>query len=257
MSTDHPAHPSADQLRPADRRALLAGIGGLAAGALLAGSRSAHAGPLDPPVGPITPTGLTLDELAARTSRPSGIAEPRRPFPAAGLGSTITESGSYYLTSDFTGNIFIEAEDVTLDLCGFTLRGGFSDSSAIVINLPTQRVLIRNGRIDAVLIVRGITADVPGLQLTVEDLVLVGFSSSSQYVGVRSLQGVTTCRRVSVAGFQIGFQTAQSTLDDCQAIDCFQAVVATASVAMRRFFARRPSGLTAGSSTTTTPSREP
>jgi hypothetical protein len=39
---------------PTDRRALLAGIGGLAAGAFIAGK--ANAGPLSPPAGPIAPT---------------------------------------------------------------------------------------------------------------------------------------------------------------------------------------------------------
>ena len=50
---------------PTDRRAMLAGLGGLAAGAML--TRSASAGDLNPPAGPVAPTMKKLDEIEPRT----------------------------------------------------------------------------------------------------------------------------------------------------------------------------------------------
>ena len=120
----HPTEPLIEQERtnapiPAsgDRRALLAGIGGLAATAFLAGK--ATAGPLTPPPGPIAPT-------------PG--PEPRIPVgPETTPGDTssvfrITQPGSYYLTANVAGlsgrnGITIDASNVTLDLNGFALIG--------------------------------------------------------------------------------------------------------------------------------------
>lgn len=58
---DLPANPAADSSVLADRRAMLAGIGGLAAGALLLSTRSAQAGPLNPPAGPVAQSARTAN----------------------------------------------------------------------------------------------------------------------------------------------------------------------------------------------------
>lgn len=99
------------------RRALLAGIGGLAAGAVLAGR--AHAGPLSPPAGPIAPTPGPEPRIAINETNTPGDAESIY---------KITQPGSYYLTGNITGaagkhGIVIAASDVSLDLMGFELAG--------------------------------------------------------------------------------------------------------------------------------------
>lgn len=136
MSKSEPEH---------NRRALLVGIGGLAAGAVL--SRQAHAGPLDPPLGPIAPT--------------SG-PEPRTPINSTntpGDASSlfkITQPGSYYLAGNITGvsgkhGIAIASSGVTLDLNGFDLvglfsiMGAFDGVSITVLNL--RNITVLNGSI--------------------------------------------------------------------------------------------------------------
>lgn len=121
------------------RRAMLAGLGGLAAGALLAGK--AHAGPLTPPAGPISST-------------PG--PEPRIPVNAQNTPGNSTSTfriiqpGSYYLEGNITGEsgkigIAILANDVTLDLNGFSLLGVPGSSHGIHVFNNPRRITIRNG----------------------------------------------------------------------------------------------------------------
>lgn len=112
------------------RRLILAGAG-LAGVAGL--SRLAKAGPLDPPVGPITPTGKTLQRIDDRIARTdAGFAEPRIPVQSlpgsASAVHVITQPGSYYLTENISGEpgkngIEIRADSVSLDLSGHALIG--------------------------------------------------------------------------------------------------------------------------------------
>ena len=137
------AHTAHNDL-PTDRRALLAGIGGLAAGAFLAGK--AHAGPLTPPPGPIAPT-------------PG--PEPRIPINQANTpGDTdslyiISQPGSYYLTGNITGvagkrGIAIAASGVTLDLNGFDLVGVPGSSEGVVaLSSDLDCIEVRNGTVRA------------------------------------------------------------------------------------------------------------
>lgn len=131
----------------ADRRALLAGLGGLAAGSLLAGANTAHAGPLSPPPGPVTPTGRTLLEV-----------EPRIPVgPTTTPGDAffvfrITQSGTYYLTQNVIGTpgrsgILINAPSVTLDLNGFTIEGVANSGSGIRVLPLSSQLRLFNGNI--------------------------------------------------------------------------------------------------------------
>lgn len=96
---------------------------GILAGALAMGTWAVltTAGPLDPPVGPVTPTFKTLDEVEART-----------PINTLAGDSTavhvIDQPGSYYLTDSVLGvagkhGIVVLADDVTIDLNGFSLQG--------------------------------------------------------------------------------------------------------------------------------------
>lgn len=133
---------------PSDRRALLAGIGGLAAGAFLAGSRSAYAGPLNPPAGPIVSTGKTLSEIEPRiainaTNTPGNAESTYR----------ISQPGSYYLTGNLAGEankfgILIEAADVSIDLSGFAVVGVGGIFSGITAQSSQYRnIVIRNGTV--------------------------------------------------------------------------------------------------------------
>ncbi len=105
-------------------------------------SSHALAGPLAPPAGPVAPTGLTLGEV-----------EPRINVNALPGNATskhvITEPGSYYLTDNITtllpGEtlIHIVADDVSLDLNGFTIDGnGVSGAGIFTTGL---QVRISNG----------------------------------------------------------------------------------------------------------------
>ncbi len=137
-----------------DRRALLAGIGGLAAGALLVGSNAAHAGPLNPPAGPIASTGKTLTEVEPR------IAINSTNTPGSSATSSIfriTQPGSYYLTGNIIAVqtnrhvIAIAASGVTIDLNGFLIRGlGTVQGSfdCIFAEPGVKRVTVRNGHIE-------------------------------------------------------------------------------------------------------------
>ncbi|MEC9372296.1 MAG: hypothetical protein VYC34_00560 [Planctomycetota bacterium] len=94
---------------------------------------AAVAGPLDPPPGPPAPTGRTLDQVEPST--------PIEQFPA-----TINSPGVYHLTSNVVVSaqpvgITINADDVTIDLRGFTLQG--ANGSLSGIRCPQQRTNIR------------------------------------------------------------------------------------------------------------------
>lgn len=123
------------------RRAMLAGLGGLAAGAFLAST--ANAGPLNPPPGPIAPTPGPEPRIPInQTNTPGNSSNTFR----------ITQPGSYYLTGNLQGTsgrsgISIEAGNVTLDLMGFELQG--VPGSVHGVNMPDFRnnVVIRNGTV--------------------------------------------------------------------------------------------------------------
>lgn len=92
---------------------------------------TAVAGPLDPPAGPIAPTGKTLQEV-----------QPRTPL----VGDTIDVPGSYYLTGPRISGITITTAGVTLDLNGFTiapatLEDAINYSSAVDV----RPIVIKNG----------------------------------------------------------------------------------------------------------------
>lgn len=134
------------------RRTLLAGVAGVAAGALL--TRGAQGGPLNPPPGPIASTGKTTQEIFDRVA----LGEPRIAINEAntpGDGTTvyrITQPGSYYLTGNITGQtskqgIAIAASNVTIDLNGFALMGVPGSFFGIVNDNTQSSITIRNGSV--------------------------------------------------------------------------------------------------------------
>ena len=120
---------------------LIAGVLALFVVAALTGVVSG--GPLDPPGAP-SATG-TLPQV-----------EPRSPIPPVGWNGTfpivISEPGSYFLTRSLTGDglhdgIHIAADNVALDLGGFTLLGDQQTHDGIQISGVRSGIRISNGLI--------------------------------------------------------------------------------------------------------------
>jgi parallel beta-helix repeat protein len=91
------------------------------------------------PSGPPAPTMFTLSQIEPRT-------------PISSVPITITSPGSYYLTGNLTNGsstaITIEANNVTIDLNGFTLSGkGSSSGDGIEGGSQYQQLIVRNGTI--------------------------------------------------------------------------------------------------------------
>lgn len=114
----------------------------------LAAATPSAAGPLNPPPGPVAPTGKPIAEV-----------EPRIAVNAANTpgGSTtiyrITSPGSYYLTGNVLGEagksgIEIASGNVTLDLMGFSVIGVTDSHLGIRTTTPLlYGVTIRNGTV--------------------------------------------------------------------------------------------------------------
>jgi parallel beta-helix repeat protein len=124
-----------------DRRALLAGIGGLAAGTFLSAGR-AEAGPLSPPAAPASTPGPEPRIAVNSTNTPGDATSVFR----------IIEPGSYYLTSNVIGQagkhgILISAPEVMLDLNGFSLSGVGNALSAILGT--ASQICVRNGQVSS------------------------------------------------------------------------------------------------------------
>ncbi len=139
-----------------DRRFLIGALGGAAGVAAL--SRLAEAGPLNPPAGPIAPTGKTVQEIYDKIARTdAGLAEPRIPVQSLPGSATalhvISQPGSYYLTGNIEGvpgkrGIEIEASGVTLDLSGFRLRGVVGEQVGVFAPPSTINGRVFNGTFD-------------------------------------------------------------------------------------------------------------
>ncbi|MEL6329095.1 MAG: hypothetical protein AAFR38_05500 [Planctomycetota bacterium] len=111
----------------------------------------ATAGPINPPAGPVAPTGKTTDQI-----------EPRIPLnqeTTAGDSAAvfvITRPGSYYLTGVLQADagrsgVRIESDNVTLDMMGYSILGTPTSPNGIDIADPEFGLLeglhVRNGHI--------------------------------------------------------------------------------------------------------------
>lgn len=96
------------------------------------------AGNLNPPAPPTTGTMKPLSDI-----------EPRTAIHLSDVPRTISQTGSYYLAENlsYAGDvcIYVTAEDVTIDLNGFTIDGGGACVEGIQI-ASVKNVEIRNGR---------------------------------------------------------------------------------------------------------------
>jgi len=94
-------------------------------------------GSLTPPAGTPAPTMKTLAQVEPRT-------------PISSLPFTINQPGSYYLTGNLTGTasqngITISADNVTLDLMGFSLNGVASSLSGVTSTGTRKNISVVNG----------------------------------------------------------------------------------------------------------------
>lgn len=106
---------------------------------------SARAGDLNPPAGPVAPTMKTLVEVEPRTA----INAANTPGDATAT-FIISQPGSYYLTGNLIGEagksgIGIAADNVTIDLNGFTLQGVAGSGHGIRPIGFRNHITIRNG----------------------------------------------------------------------------------------------------------------
>lgn len=123
-----------------------------AAGAVLGAAMLVVAGPLNPPAGPVAPTHKTLTEIEPRVV----LSDANTPGDADSF-YRITQSGSYYLDRSYQfvlaniGSKFaieVDADHVTIDLRGFTMRAINNARDAIHVNAGRTNVRIINGHID-------------------------------------------------------------------------------------------------------------
>lgn len=116
-----------------ERRMLLAGVGIVGAAAAL--SRSATAGQLNPPPGPVSPTRATpVQSLAGDATTQYIISQP----------------GAYVLTSNIQSvagkdGILINASDVTLELDGFALIDSLGSPRSAIVMSGIAHAAICNG----------------------------------------------------------------------------------------------------------------
>lgn len=131
-----------------DRRMIL-GLTGLVGAAALV--RAAHAGPLDPPAGPVAPTGKTLTQIEPRVP----IGPQTTPGDASNV-FTISQPGSYYLTGPIDAGpgqngirVQTSPGHVTIDLNGFRLRGSGISGGAGISIATVSGLSIGNGFIES------------------------------------------------------------------------------------------------------------
>ena len=211
------------KVKNVDRRVMLAGVGGVVAGSLLA--NKAFAGSLNPPPGPVGPTGRRNSSIARMIARTNGMAEAR--IPVQGLpGSSdsqylISAPGSYYLTDNIQGvgglhGINIASPNVDVDLCGFHMIGapptGLPQGSAIVSD--QQNVSVFDGT--AVGWGRGVDFEHASL-FVVWDVTSIGASQGGFFFGDRGQGYDCDCYSSSFGFVLTGVRTL---VEECGAWTC-------------------------------------
>jgi len=204
------------------------------AAALLVTGGVVLAGDVNPPVGPITPTGVTLAEIRASLDAiedqaldaADTLVEIERPTPiedlpsALGVDYVISQPGTYVLSGNHYGDgantaIEVRVSGVVIDLRGFAIIGGgfFPGKGAYAIDTI--------GGVNNVTIFNGSIADFGdssggAIRLNGEGNVIVDVRvASSQGSGIRTGGNSTVLRSVvynSASGISAGFA---SVIRDC------------------------------------------
>jgi len=127
-----------------DRRVLL-GLAGLAGAAAV--TQMSKAGSLNPPPGPVAPTGNTTDQIEPRIDLLNAPAS-ANVTSDANNHYVINNAGSYYLSANLSvskpAGILINAPGVTLDLSGFEVSGS-GTQVGIKAAATLERIAICNG----------------------------------------------------------------------------------------------------------------
>lgn len=167
----------------------------------------AGAGPLVPPPGPPTSTDQALRSTDPRT--PIGPDTTPGDNDSTPSLFKITQPGSYFLTGDVVGaagviGIEIVANDVTLDLGGFTVRGGAGSLDGVRTTLSgLRRIVVANGGVvgwggsgvDLGNAIGTIVRD-----LFAENNAIIGISSSSRALIERCITVDNGSQGISVGG---------------------------------------------------------
>lgn len=173
----------------------------------------ALAGDLNPPAGAVSPTMKTLDEVEPRT--------PVESLPGAAFAMhVISEPGSYYLTGNIKSSgmipIFIAADDVSLDLMGFTIDCDNVAQHAIAIDAGFVHTTIVNGH--------------------------VRNTTSIAINGEESDRTIVRNMRVTNAGSDAIFVDDESTITDCWIVNADAGVYADGNCQVERVHVQNTAG---------------
>lgn len=178
----------------------------------------AAAGPLTPPAGAVSPTHRTLTEVEPRI--PVGPQTTPGDSDLSPSVYKISQPGSYYLTGDVLGEagkhgIEITAQNVTLDLNGFTVRGVPASLSGILHSGQAQAVRVVNGFVEGwggrgVCLNQGLIAGTN----SVEDLTVRGCGM----IGIQVMGSATRClaRDNAGGGFEL---SGEGVASGCAALE--------------------------------------
>ena len=171
-------------------------------------------GSLTPPGAP-APTMLTLNQI-----------EPRTPVDATHTGSggssefLITQPGSYYLTTNVVGvsgenGINISANNVTLDLNGFSVQGISGVWSGVYIHAGYTNVTVRNGNISG----WGTISTYSGVECYANNVILERLNVSANHYGIYldSSGVVRDCNCYNNTG--IAIQVNAGKVSGCEALN--------------------------------------
>ena len=216
-------------------RLLIAGSAALAGFALYSNA----AGPLTPPA----PPGDSAAEMPSLTELHRAAYQGRTPLVGSTGTLTISQPGSYVLTGNITvgqvDGISITANDVTLDLNGFTISttsNAFAAHRGIFVQ--GNNVVIRNGRIKGNYVniggeltgggfSTGVEGDFnsssAGTNVVCEDLQVIGCDHGIHFYWQEGNYTVRRCNihhtgsAISLAGIPAG---VQNTVSECQVVQC-------------------------------------